>query len=182
MAGATKCIAHKNKLKCSVNGCMNQVYARYLCVRHGGKKQCEKPGCVAFVSRGTLCVDHGGVLAKRYCIEPGCDRQAHARYKCVRHGGGRSCRIESCALQARAGGLCHRHRTEQLDETQTSPKDDAWLLDEMVLVDCMDIRLDESQVLNDMIDDSILSALCDSLAKSPESLLAMNFIDFELNL
>ncbi|EQC31748.1 hypothetical protein, variant [Saprolegnia diclina VS20] len=107
--GTARCVSHKNKIKCSIDGCTNQVYARYLCVRHGGKKQCQMLGCDAAVTRGSFCVEHGGSAAKRYCIELGCDRQAHARFRCVRHGGGRHCKVEGCNLHARSSGACHRH-------------------------------------------------------------------------
>ncbi|EQC31749.1 hypothetical protein SDRG_10538 [Saprolegnia diclina VS20] len=168
LPGLNKCAMHKNKLKCSMDGCTNQVYARYLCVRHGGKKQCQADGCDVAVSRGSFCVDHGGALAKRYCTEPGCDRQAHARYKCVRHGGGRRCKVDGCLLRARSSGHCKSHGGESPKATPTrkeSGDDDDIFLD---LPDLMDLSASEddpmlASTLDDAIDESIWSALSPSL-------------------
>ncbi|OQR80706.1 hypothetical protein ACHHYP_17284 [Achlya hypogyna] len=170
LPGLTKCASHKNKIKCSVEGCMNQVYARYLCVRHGGKKQCQTPGCEDFARGGAYCVTHGGVVVKRYCTEPGCNRQAHARYKCVRHGGGRTCKHTGCDLHARSSGYCHRHTQHKAPvRIKDEPVHDAVLQLDSVFVELFDVALlDASQEWcssqTDSLDHSILSLLCESLA------------------
>ncbi|KDO27392.1 hypothetical protein SPRG_06979 [Saprolegnia parasitica CBS 223.65] len=172
LPNATKCASHKNKIKCSIEGCMNQVYARYLCVRHGGKKQCQTLGCHEFARGGPHCVTHGGAIVKRFCTEPGCDRQAHARYKCVRHGGGRTCREKGCDLHARSSGFCHRHTQRKardvIKEEPQADNDgftsflDSTLLETIAWSQTTSVSTDES------LDHSILSLLCDSLA-SPKA-------------
>ncbi|OQR99657.1 hypothetical protein THRCLA_21804 [Thraustotheca clavata] len=212
MPGLTKCHSHKNKIKCSIDGCENQVYARYLCVRHGGKKQCNKPGCTEVARGGSYCVEHGGVIVKRYCTEPGCKRQAHARYKCVRHGGGRTCKLQGCDLHARASGYCHRHTTRNecchaschnkrhgslyckihqplLVKSEPMDMDLQHQINTMdnVFVELFDIALhQESETLHhvDPIDHSILSLLCDSLAcpKVPTCLSAPKDHTFSISM
>ncbi|OQR85997.1 hypothetical protein ACHHYP_11101 [Achlya hypogyna] len=114
--GTRKCSFHKNRIKCHVANCQNQVYARHLCVRHGGKKQCQYEGCVMNARVGNFCSRHGASNTKKQCIEEGCTKMAHAKQKCVRHGGGRKCRVESCKAHARTGGYCCRH-TKQVEST-----------------------------------------------------------------
>ncbi|KDO27390.1 hypothetical protein SPRG_06977 [Saprolegnia parasitica CBS 223.65] len=163
MPGANKCLVHKNKLKCSRDGCHNQVYARYLCVRHGGKKQCQAPGCRASVSRGSFCTDHGGGVAKRLCSEPGCHSQAHARYKCVRHGGGRGCRHKGgCPMYARYGGFCRRHATDKREEPVgvTVP----FFATPAPLEKSENHESMDDGILYHAIDNAILTLLCESLA------------------
>ncbi|KDO22484.1 hypothetical protein SPRG_21183 [Saprolegnia parasitica CBS 223.65] len=114
--GTRKCSFHKNRIKCHVANCQNQVYARHLCVRHGGKKQCQYEGCVMNARVGNFCSRHGASNTKKQCIEEGCTKMAHAKQKCVRHGGGRKCRVESCKAHARTGGYCCRH-TKQVESS-----------------------------------------------------------------
>ncbi|KAF0720476.1 Aste57867_269 [Aphanomyces stellatus] len=107
--GSWKCEFHKNRSRCLVDACQNQVYARNLCVRHGGKRRCEANGCDRNVRIGTFCSTHGIGAAKKLCTEDGCTNVAHKRHKCVRHGGGRKCRADGCPTHARSGGYCCRH-------------------------------------------------------------------------
>ncbi|KDO17865.1 hypothetical protein SPRG_16723 [Saprolegnia parasitica CBS 223.65] len=167
MPGANKCLVHKNKLKCSRDGCHNQVYARYLCVRHGGKKQCQTPGCRASVSRGSFCTDHGGGVAKRLCSEPGCHSQAHARYKCVRHGGGRGCRHKGgCPMYARYGGFCRRHATDSVSTKREEPIGVTlpFFATPAPLEKSENHESMDDEILYHAIDNAILTLLCESLA------------------
>ncbi|KAF0720471.1 Aste57867_264 [Aphanomyces stellatus] len=107
--GSWKCDFHRNRSRCLVALCQNQVYARHLCVRHGGKRRCDVPDCDRNVRLGSLCVRHGAGSAKKQCTEAGCSNVAHKRQKCVRHGGGRQCHIDGCKTHARSGGYCYRH-------------------------------------------------------------------------
>ncbi|CAK4685042.1 hypothetical protein AeMF1_012023 [Aphanomyces euteiches] len=107
--GSWKCSFHKNRSRCLVDDCQNQVYARNLCVRHGGKRRCEAPNCERNVRIGSFCSSHGSGTSKKLCTEPGCSNVAHKRQRCVRHGGGRKCKIDGCKTHARSGGYCCRH-------------------------------------------------------------------------
>ncbi|KAF0720472.1 Aste57867_265 [Aphanomyces stellatus] len=107
--GSWKCDFHKNRSRCLVDACQNQVYARHLCVRHGGKRRCEAEDCDRNVRIGNLCTFHGTGPHKKLCIEDGCKNVAHKRHKCVRHGGGRQCKVDGCKTHARSGGFCCRH-------------------------------------------------------------------------
>ncbi|KDO17864.1 hypothetical protein SPRG_16722 [Saprolegnia parasitica CBS 223.65] len=153
--GTEKCASHKNKIKCSIEGCPNQVYARYLCVRHGGKKQCKSLGCRAFARGGPYCVQHGGVAAKRFCTEPGCHRQAHARHKCVRHGGGRQCKLSGCGSHARLSGYCDAHTSTRTESFEA--------VDEYTLLLCASVTpmpFEPSRSLFAPIDMDVLQLLC----------------------
>ncbi|KAF0715259.1 hypothetical protein As57867_003472, partial [Aphanomyces stellatus] len=101
VSNTTKCAFHKNRDKCRMTECHNQVYARGLCVRHGGKKQCAFEGCVGNARSGSFCCRHGQPSKKKLCDHHGCTRVAHANHKCVAHGGGRKCKVASCASHAR---------------------------------------------------------------------------------
>ncbi|KAF0720475.1 Aste57867_268 [Aphanomyces stellatus] len=107
--GSWKCDFHKNRSRCLVDACQNQVYARNLCVRHGGKRRCEAEGCGRNVRIGSFCSNHGAGSSKKLCTEDGCKNVAHKRHKCVRHGGGRQCKVNGCKTHARSGGYCCRH-------------------------------------------------------------------------
>ncbi|KAF0711906.1 Aste57867_4989 [Aphanomyces stellatus] len=120
VSNTTKCAFHKNRDKCRMTECHNQVYARGLCVRHGGKKQCAFEGCVGNARSGSFCCRHGQPSKKKLCDHHGCTRVAHANHKCVAHGGGRKCKVASCASHARQGGLCQRHRVDQTDSDTSS--------------------------------------------------------------
>ncbi|KDO22485.1 hypothetical protein SPRG_12767 [Saprolegnia parasitica CBS 223.65] len=109
LSDSSKCEFHKHRLKCLIDGCHNQVYARRLCVRHGGKKLCAFPDCNRNARLGKFCSLHGVVTHKRHCNEDGCLKMAHARGKCVRHGGGRRCAHPECPSHARHKGYCSRH-------------------------------------------------------------------------
>ncbi|OQR83051.1 hypothetical protein ACHHYP_15182 [Achlya hypogyna] len=104
----TKCQYHRNRAKCRIATCCNQVYARHLCVSHGGRRRCQFPDCRANARLGNFCTQHGG--KKQRCQEPGCTSLAHAKGKCVRHGGRRPCNATGCTTHARKGGYCWRHR------------------------------------------------------------------------
>ncbi|CAK4072973.1 unnamed protein product [Aphanomyces euteiches] len=110
--GSWKCVFHRNRARCLVADCQNQVYARNLCVRHGGKKQCQHEGCTGNARLGNFCSKHGTGSVKKKCTEEGCTKMAHARHKCVRHGGGRKCKMEGCQTHARNGGYCCRHNRQ----------------------------------------------------------------------
>ncbi|EQC25936.1 hypothetical protein SDRG_16236 [Saprolegnia diclina VS20] len=109
LAGSIKCHFHRNRTKCSVLECWNQVYARQRCVSHGGRKPCIVAGCNANARLGDLCGRHGIKSDKKICSMPGCASLVHTQQRCVRHGGGRSCRVQACGTLARAGGYCYRH-------------------------------------------------------------------------
>ncbi|KAF0720768.1 Aste57867_47 [Aphanomyces stellatus] len=110
--GSWKCVFHRNRARCLVTDCQNQVYARNLCVRHGGKKQCQHDGCTGNARLGNFCSKHGTGSIKKKCTEEGCTKMAHARHKCVRHGGGRKCKMDGCQTHARNGGYCCRHNRQ----------------------------------------------------------------------
>ncbi|KAF0720473.1 Aste57867_266 [Aphanomyces stellatus] len=107
--GSWKCDFHRNRNRCLVTLCQNQVYARHLCVRHGGKRRCDIPDCDRNVRIGSFCILHGTSPVKKKCTEDGCTSVAHKRQKCVRHGGGRQCHIDGCKTHARSGGYCFHH-------------------------------------------------------------------------
>ncbi|OQR85999.1 hypothetical protein ACHHYP_11102 [Achlya hypogyna] len=111
LTDSSKCEFHKHRLKCLMDDCHNQVYARRLCVRHGGKKLCDVPDCSRNARLGKFCSLHGIATHKRHCNEEGCTKMAHARGKCVRHGGGRRCEHPGCPSHARHKGFCSRHTT-----------------------------------------------------------------------
>ncbi|KAG9401777.1 hypothetical protein AC1031_007490 [Aphanomyces cochlioides] len=108
-AGSWKCSFHKNRSRCLVDDCKNQVYARKLCVRHGGKRRCDVPDCDRNVRLGNFCSAHSSAIVKKMCEEEGCTNVAHSRQRCVRHGGGRKCKLQGCKTHARSGGYCCRH-------------------------------------------------------------------------
>ncbi|OQS07801.1 hypothetical protein THRCLA_20059 [Thraustotheca clavata] len=110
LEGSTKCEFHRNRNKCIVADCFNQVYARQLCIRHGGKRLCQFPDCYTNARTGDLCAKHGGDKTKALCTEPGCTKKAHLKNKCIRHGGGKPCSMANCESHARIGGFCWRHR------------------------------------------------------------------------
>ncbi|KAF0713053.1 hypothetical protein As57867_004529, partial [Aphanomyces stellatus] len=111
LPASDKCEFHKNRDKCSVPACCNQVYARSRCVRHGGKLQCQYPNCRGNVRVDGLCLRHAAANGtKKLCAVHGCDRVARVQGKCVAHGGGRLCGYEQCTSYARVGGVCQRHR------------------------------------------------------------------------
>ncbi|OQR97730.1 hypothetical protein ACHHYP_20458 [Achlya hypogyna] len=107
--GSWRCHFHRHRLKCSVESCRNQVYARGRCVRHGAKPLCQFESCKTNVRYGKFCAKHGGGKRRGVCVEPGCANQAQARQRCIRHGGGRHCRADGCLKYARTNGLCTRH-------------------------------------------------------------------------
>ncbi|KDO22475.1 hypothetical protein SPRG_12758 [Saprolegnia parasitica CBS 223.65] len=115
----TKCQYHRNRAKCRVAGCCNQVYARHLCVSHGGRRRCQFPECRANARLGLFCTQHGG--KKQRCQEQGCTSLAHAKGKCVRHGGRRPCSADGCLTHARKGGYCWRHRDLSASSVGTPP-------------------------------------------------------------
>ncbi|OQS04955.1 hypothetical protein THRCLA_20751 [Thraustotheca clavata] len=53
-----KCHYHRNRAKCRVPACLNQVYARQLCVGHGGRRKCEFPNCESNARLGQYCTLH----------------------------------------------------------------------------------------------------------------------------
>ncbi|KAG9409388.1 hypothetical protein AC1031_019642 [Aphanomyces cochlioides] len=112
--GTDKCDFHRNRGKCNVADCRNQVYARNLCVKHGGKRACQAPGCDKNTWLGGFCCKHNALIGNNKCSEVGCTNMAHARQKCIRHGGGRKCEVPDCTTQARAGGYCSRHGRQML--------------------------------------------------------------------
>ncbi|OQS07799.1 hypothetical protein THRCLA_20058 [Thraustotheca clavata] len=105
-----KCNFHRNRAKCSVPDCTNQVYARHLCIRHGGKRLCRYPNCYTNARAGDLCAKHGGAKIKPLCFVAGCDKKVYGNNKCIAHGGGKSCCVSQCSTRARTGGYCWRHR------------------------------------------------------------------------
>ncbi|KDO21502.1 hypothetical protein SPRG_12466 [Saprolegnia parasitica CBS 223.65] len=128
LARSTKCLLHRYRERCEVEGCPNQVYARQRCVRHGGKRRCQRAGCCRNVRTGTFCSKHNPEVDKQ-CSEEGCTRQAHARQKCVRHGGGRLCSVATCSAYARREGMCIRHHRlataeSSLDDSNTMSEED----------------------------------------------------------
>ncbi|KAH9105683.1 hypothetical protein LEN26_014680 [Aphanomyces euteiches] len=158
VAGSWKCQFHKNRARCLVNDCRNQVYARSLCVRHGGKRQCDTEGCGRNVRIGNFCSFHGTGPAKKRCTAPGCSKVAHKRQLCVRHGGGRKCKVDACPTHARSGGYCCRHsrvmakQVQPTEETIVTPAPIAYfpkhelldiaLLDDMAKMDSLDVLHD----------------------------------------
>ncbi|OQS04663.1 hypothetical protein THRCLA_03124 [Thraustotheca clavata] len=118
-----KCDFHRNRRRCIIEGCTNQVLARQRCVRHGGKPLCSHFGCTANARTGGVCSRHGAALQKRVCSVDGCSRIAHRKLLCIRHGGGRQCNIQGCSTHARSGGCenpcrpnsdkCHFHRNRR---------------------------------------------------------------------
>ncbi|EQC36687.1 hypothetical protein SDRG_06122 [Saprolegnia diclina VS20] len=105
-----KCQLHRFRSVCSVPDCVNQVYARHLCVRHGGKKTCQHPACSANARSGPFCTKHGRAPESALCTISGCTKAAHLRRRCIQHGGGKPCLVPSCNANARARGVCWRHR------------------------------------------------------------------------
>ncbi|ETV99286.1 hypothetical protein H310_08021 [Aphanomyces invadans] len=116
--GSWKCVFHRNRARCLIADCQNQVYARNLCVRHGGKKQCKQEGCSGNARLGNFCSKHGTGSIKKKCTEEGCTKMAHARHKCVRHGGGRKCKMDGCQTHARNGGYCCRHNRQLANDKE----------------------------------------------------------------
>ncbi|EQC25917.1 hypothetical protein SDRG_16216 [Saprolegnia diclina VS20] len=56
--GQAKCSFHKNRGMCSIEACVNQVYARGLCVRHGGRQRCFYHGCTTAARVDGYCSRH----------------------------------------------------------------------------------------------------------------------------
>ncbi|CAK4070145.1 unnamed protein product [Aphanomyces euteiches] len=107
-----KCAKHRYRLRCSVENCPNQTYARNLCVQHGGKQQCRFQGCNGNARRFGFCCKHG-VRERKPCSSAGCRNISHARGLCVKHGGGRPCKwAGGCTHAARIEGFCHNHYRE----------------------------------------------------------------------
>ncbi|OQR98348.1 hypothetical protein ACHHYP_08716 [Achlya hypogyna] len=105
-----KCHFHRNRSKCAVTDCWNQVYARGRCVGHGGRKPCAFAGCQAKARCGLFCTRHSTKSqVKQTCEVLGCGRSAHAKGMCLRHGRTRVCRVDGCETLARKGGHCWSH-------------------------------------------------------------------------
>ncbi|KDO24565.1 hypothetical protein SPRG_10095 [Saprolegnia parasitica CBS 223.65] len=153
LAPSDKCVFHRNRAQCLVDGCVNQVYARHLCVRHGGKKTCAFPECTSHARIGNYCVRHSKDASKQLCSEDGCTKTAHRRQKCVRHGGGRPCQVEGCTTHARTGGLCWRHRNLVLPTADTGCMLEGHeflaILDEWMAAEEHD-GMDDQVLLNDL--------------------------------
>ncbi|KAF0720757.1 Aste57867_36 [Aphanomyces stellatus] len=125
-----KCAFHRNRGRCHMQPCRNQVYARNLCVRHGGKRRCAAFGCSRNVRLGEFCSRHGDLTApKKLCSTSGCTNVAHKLHRCVRHGGGRQCLVNGCKTHARTGGYCCRHGTTKLFEFGTSARNEHQWID-----------------------------------------------------
>ncbi|CAK4079746.1 unnamed protein product [Aphanomyces euteiches] len=110
-----RCLFHRNRGRCLVTDCHNQVYARKLCAKHGGKKQCAFAGCEMSARLANVCYRHGAGGLKKRCVHPGCSKPAQLRQRCVRHGGGRKCKVGGCDTHARSGGYCSKHGRELQD-------------------------------------------------------------------
>ncbi|OQR89307.1 hypothetical protein ACHHYP_06360 [Achlya hypogyna] len=114
-AVSRKCNFHRNRSKCAVGTCWNQVYARGLCVGHGGRKPCEFPLCLGKARSGQFCSRHSvHSPIKHLCDVSGCGRRAHAKAKCLRHGGARMCSVHGCETLARKRGYCWSHGKQLL--------------------------------------------------------------------
>ncbi|KDO20783.1 hypothetical protein SPRG_13535 [Saprolegnia parasitica CBS 223.65] len=103
-----KCAFHRNRKKCSVDFCSNQVYARGFCIRHGGKLLCCYPQCSRNARKDGVCTQHSQL--KPLCSVAGCSKLARRNQKCVGHGGGHPCIVPGCHTNARFRGHCWRHR------------------------------------------------------------------------
>ncbi|EQC36662.1 hypothetical protein SDRG_06098 [Saprolegnia diclina VS20] len=127
--GSDKCHFHRNRTKCSVPECTNQVYARHLCIRHGGKRTCQYPDCVTNARAGDLCAKHGGAKHKPLCSIEGCAKKAYGRNRCIAHGGGKQCLAPQCRTRARVSGYCwrHRHKTSAPTDDPLLSIVDAWM-------------------------------------------------------
>ncbi|OQR81034.1 hypothetical protein ACHHYP_16829 [Achlya hypogyna] len=171
LARSTKCLLHRYRERCEVEGCPNQVYARQRCVRHGGKRQCQRAGCCRNVRTGTFCSKHNPEIDKQ-CTEEGCTRQAHARQKCVRHGGGRLCSIASCSAYARREGMCIRHHrlstASTLDDSATMSEEDFATLMEMCTSDTVPAATPHEELA--FIDELVNSAVFDHVVEYSSSL------------
>ncbi|CAK4076274.1 unnamed protein product [Aphanomyces euteiches] len=109
--GSWKCIFHRNRRRCLVLDCRNQVYARKLCAKHGGKKKCIVDGCDQAARTANVCYAHGARHVKKTCEFEGCKSPAQWHQRCVHHGGRRKCKIDGCTAFARKDGCCCRHNT-----------------------------------------------------------------------
>ncbi|OQR94119.1 hypothetical protein ACHHYP_01690 [Achlya hypogyna] len=163
LTGLNRCQLHKNRSMCTMPGCMNQVYARYLCVRHGGKRVCAIANCSFYARGGRFCGKHGGNVLKRFCIVQGCTKQAHAHQKCVRHGGGRFCKVDGCTYHSRAGGFCLQHQPVQPPKSLTHAEMlDHAILDSILFEDSVVATPEPSSSTIDPFEMTILEALLES--------------------
>ncbi|KAH9120625.1 hypothetical protein AeMF1_007291 [Aphanomyces euteiches] len=136
-----KCNTHRYRLRCSVENCSNQTYARYLCVQHGGKQQCQIDGCQSNARRYGLCCKHG-TRVRKLCSADGCKNIAHARGCCIKHGGGRKCKWTlGCAQSARIDGYCLNHCREVMNPSPSLTNEELDILTS--LLGCVDADCDE---------------------------------------
>ncbi|CAK4076276.1 unnamed protein product [Aphanomyces euteiches] len=141
---AWKCTFHRNRKRCVVQACQNQVYARNVCAKHGGKRKCHVDGCDQPARTANVCYTHGARFLKKLCTVEGCKVPAQLFQRCVRHGGRRTCSVSGCQSFARGGGHCHRHgrgRTIALEEksVKLEPLDDDTTAPVMRELDVLDL-------------------------------------------
>ncbi|CAK4706413.1 unnamed protein product [Aphanomyces euteiches] len=84
--GTFKCARHQRKSRCSVAGCLNQIYSKGVCVRHGARSSpCCIQGCNRNERVSGLCNHHATVLPETNCSHPGCTAKARGSATCKRH-------------------------------------------------------------------------------------------------
>lgn len=103
-----RCIRHGGGRRCVVQGCTRGAQSMGRCKRHGGGARCTIQGCTTSSQGGGLCRTHGG---GKLCTAPGCKKGAQRQGKCATHTS-RKCSVANCARNARAKGICSRHRRE----------------------------------------------------------------------
>ncbi|KAF0700097.1 Aste57867_9376 [Aphanomyces stellatus] len=91
MRDSVKCLRHKRKGICMVDGCRFQVNKRGLCIGHGARDTCIVPGCASLGRSAGLCNKH----AK--CESP------HTS----------PCAVAGCRRRVKLGPVCRHHEAKQ---------------------------------------------------------------------